>query len=257
VPNKGRGRKRKSRDSPGAKTVRLKGTSVERAIVYGNVAWWLGKEADELHTHRWVAYLRGPLNEDLSYFIKKVVFTLHPSFQNPIRVVDKPPFELAETGWGEFEISMKVFFVDTAEKPVDLFHGLALYPPEGHTAATTKKPVVRETADVLTFTDPTECFFNLLKSRENPSRAKPPIPHPACESIAAIQPSSLRPNIYQEEKEKEELMKLEQAREVVKQEILKIRNKYEQYDEQCQQLRGDVKILTAQAEEAFRAQQTS
>lgn len=33
-------------------------------------------------------------------------------------VLNKPPFEVQETGWGEFEIQIKLFFVDPTEKPV-------------------------------------------------------------------------------------------------------------------------------------------
>ena len=46
---------------------------------------------------------------------QKVTFNLHVSFQNPSRTIEKPPFELTETGWGEFEIGVVVrlfcFFV--------------------------------------------------------------------------------------------------------------------------------------------------
>lgn len=64
---------------------RMKNTVVERPIIVGTIAHWLGKKADETKTHKWTAYLRGPNNEDLSYFIKKVVFQLHPSFKNSKR----------------------------------------------------------------------------------------------------------------------------------------------------------------------------
>jgi YEATS domain-containing protein 4 len=30
---------------------------------------------------------------DLSHAIQKVVFNLHPSFKDPVRVLDKPPYE--------------------------------------------------------------------------------------------------------------------------------------------------------------------
>ncbi len=38
----------------------------------------------------------------------QVKFTLHPSFEQPERVVTAPPFEVTETGWGEFEIAITV-----------------------------------------------------------------------------------------------------------------------------------------------------
>jgi len=33
-------------------------------------------------------------------------------------VVVKPPYEVTETGWGEFEVIIKIFFNDPNEKPV-------------------------------------------------------------------------------------------------------------------------------------------
>jgi YEATS domain-containing protein 4 len=42
-------------------------------------------------------------------------------------VLNKPPFEVQETGWGEFEIQIKLFFVDPNEKPLTLSHILKLF----------------------------------------------------------------------------------------------------------------------------------
>ena len=33
-------------------------------------------------------------------------------------MVTKPPYEVNESGWGEFEIQIKIFFMDQAERPV-------------------------------------------------------------------------------------------------------------------------------------------
>lgn len=84
----------------------------------GSLAFYLGKKADQFATHRWTLYVRSPNGEDLSTFIQKVAFTLHPSFAQPVRgnninfltyfnkfvaEVLAPPYEVTETGWGEFE----------------------------------------------------------------------------------------------------------------------------------------------------------
>lgn len=72
-------------------------------------------------SHKWTVYVRGATNEDLGAVIKRVVFQLHPSFNNPTRVVESPPFELSECGWGEFEIAISLFFhSDVCDKQVDL-----------------------------------------------------------------------------------------------------------------------------------------
>ena len=70
--------------------------------------WREGTQADEYHSHRWTVYVRDPENKDLSHVVDKVVFKLHDSFEKPVRVVEAPPFELTETGWGEFEIGITV-----------------------------------------------------------------------------------------------------------------------------------------------------
>jgi YEATS domain-containing protein 4 len=99
--------------------------------------------------------------EDISYFVKQVVFYLHPSFQNPKRglsvccvcfvelwcspsfslsccslfivhisvirvvsVVEKPPFEITETGWGEFDLLIVLYFTDPSQSPLELVHYL-------------------------------------------------------------------------------------------------------------------------------------
>ena len=66
------------------------------------------------HSHRWTVFLRGLENEDLSYFISSVTFGLHSSFINPNRVLTSPPYEVTETGWGEFVITITVAFTHPA-----------------------------------------------------------------------------------------------------------------------------------------------
>jgi hypothetical protein len=55
-------------------------------------------------------YVRGPNHEDLSLILEKVVFSLHPSFAQPVRELREPPFAVSEMGWGEFEASIRLFF---------------------------------------------------------------------------------------------------------------------------------------------------
>lgn len=51
------------------------------------------------------------LFQKIHYSVKLSVFLLFP-------VVTKPPYEITETGWGEFEIIIKIFFIDPNERPV-------------------------------------------------------------------------------------------------------------------------------------------
>ncbi|XP_015519216.1 YEATS domain-containing protein 4 isoform X2 [Neodiprion pinetum] len=97
---------------------RVKGLTIVKPIVYGNVARYFGKKREEDgHTHQWTVYVKPYNNEDMSTYVKKVHFKLHESYNNPNRIVTKPPYELTETGWGEFEIVIKIYFHDPNERP--------------------------------------------------------------------------------------------------------------------------------------------
>lgn len=90
----------------------------------------------------------------MSAYVKKIQFKLHESYGNPLRgtiyflfmkqafcvfytcmctynycssllVVTKPPYEITETGWGEFEIIIKIFFIDPNERPVSILIQMA------------------------------------------------------------------------------------------------------------------------------------
>lgn len=53
---------------------------------------------------------------------------------------------MTEQGWGEFEVTLQVFFHDSRDKPVELTHMLKLYPDGESTTSqhTGAKPVVSE-----------------------------------------------------------------------------------------------------------------
>jgi hypothetical protein len=51
------------------------------------------------------AYVRG---DGIENVIEWVQFELHPTFQPSIIKVSKPPYEITRTGWGIFEIGIKV-----------------------------------------------------------------------------------------------------------------------------------------------------
>ena len=141
-------------------------TMVACPFVYGSIAYYLGKKADQYASHKWSLYVRGPNYEDLSCFVSKVVFTLHPSFADPIREIIEPPYQVSEYGWGEFEAGIRIFFRDPNEQPIDLIHHIRLYPPaiDGTAveAQSIKLPVVSECYDEIVFTDPSETFKRLL-----------------------------------------------------------------------------------------------
>ena len=118
------------------------------------------KGPDDMSTHEWTLFIRGPNGEDLSVFVEKVVFQLHPSFPMPVRVVHEPPFEVTETGWGEFESSIRIFFRDPEEDPVDISHLIKLYhsPVPGSSAHLSKK------VTYITFPVPAHFYIYLSPS---------------------------------------------------------------------------------------------
>jgi YEATS domain-containing protein 4 len=118
----------------------------------------------------------------------------------PTRSLTAPPYEVTETGWGEFEIGItvraarravplrthairpQVEFVPSAEcAPVELLHGLKLYhgdgpPPLADVIPTVAPlPVVRERLDEFVFVGPPAPFHAMLAARpprEPPSDAE-------------------------------------------------------------------------------------
>jgi YEATS family len=100
--------------------------------------------------------VRGAQNEDLSVYVKRVIFTLHPSFEQSVRILETPPYEVTESGWGEFEVSIKLVFRDTGEKPIEVSHMLRLYPPPENAALSysRKAPLFTEVYDEVIFSQP-------------------------------------------------------------------------------------------------------
>lgn len=120
------------------------------------------------HTHQWTIFLRDPNGEDLSKIIKKVIFKLHDTYPNPARAIESPPFEVTETGWGEFEITLRVFFVNEAsEKNIMLYHHLKLHPygPGSENIPPGTRPVESYIYDEFVFNEPTEAMFELLTAK--------------------------------------------------------------------------------------------
>ncbi|KAG9039497.1 NuA4 histone H4 acetyltransferase complex and the SWR1 complex subunit [Tulasnella sp. JGI-2019a] len=189
------------------RTERQRGFTVYRPIIYGNTAVLLTDEtrgdAAAEHTHRWTVAIRGAASpqegrtdtvggaDDISYFVKRVTFKLHETYANHNRIVDKPPFEVTETGWGEFDVQIRVTFVSEAnEKPISILHHLTLHgwpPPPGTVppAPPLAGPINAWQYDEIVFSEPTKAFLDTLlqhpptplpKVRRRP--APPHIAHP-------------------------------------------------------------------------------
>jgi YEATS domain-containing protein 4 len=91
---------------------------------------------------------------------------------------DVPPggaFEVHETGWGEFEITIKLYYVpESLEKPQTLYHHLRLH-PYGETEEEKEKMKQRGEVPAVVyeeqlFNEPYENFFEILTSPAPPGK---------------------------------------------------------------------------------------
>ena len=109
--------------------------------------------------------MKGVNDEDISYWLKKVQFKLHETYAQAVRTIEQPPFEVTETGWGEFEIQIKLYFVpESTEKPQTLWHSLKLHPYgadiEGKRER--REKVVSQNYEEVIFNEPVEQFYDIL-----------------------------------------------------------------------------------------------
>jgi YEATS domain-containing protein 4 len=88
-------------------------------------------------------------------------------------------FEVHETGWGEFEITIKLYYVsESSEKPQTLYHHLRLHPygrsDEEREAMRASGEVLSWTYDEQVFNEPYEPFYEILTSGALPPAAGAP-----------------------------------------------------------------------------------
>lgn len=109
----------------------------------------------------------------MSLYVKKVHFKLHESYANPNRILTKPPYEIMETGWGEFEVVIKLYFHDPTERPVTLYHILKLFQSpvvDGEISMSTtfdsKKGLVSESYEEIVFQEPTQLMKHYLDNTQ-------------------------------------------------------------------------------------------
>lgn len=151
--------------APPVRKNRVKGVSLHVPIAYGSIATPVKPEdnlPDPSHTHKWTVFLKG--ETDLSYLVQRIDFKLHESFANANRQITKPPYEVSESGWGEFEIIIKIVFIpESGEKPISLSHHLQLYnktlPIDPNAVP---GPVECINYDELVFNDPTAVMHSIL-----------------------------------------------------------------------------------------------
>lgn len=157
------------------------------------------------------------------------------------------PFAVSETGWGEFDITIKLYYVnESGEKPQTLYHYLRLHPygrtDEEKQAMVTQNGEVRAWSyEEQLFNEPYEAFFQLLtagavprgwrssgggssgkgkgkgngKGKGGKNKAPPPLPAPDSGDVwerTAMIPNHNRPGQpFSRETEAAEIKKLKEA----------------------------------------------
>ncbi|TKR77078.1 hypothetical protein L596_018117 [Steinernema carpocapsae] len=150
----------------GASSVeRAKDVKIAKPLIIGNetvkLATPVKRGADDKdHTHEWKLYIRPYNQENLSRWIRKVQFKLHDSYENHTRVVEHPPFEIKETGWGEFEVQIRIYFFDPNEKPVLTFYYIRLF--EQPWTTWSGKTLINDYYDEIVFQEPTMVMYRIL-----------------------------------------------------------------------------------------------
>lgn len=102
---------------------------VRKRIVVGNISKWIPPDwREDGASHKWMMYVRGSKDApDITDFVSKVRFFLHPSYQpNDVVQVVSPPFHLSRRGWGEFPLRVQLHFKNVLNKPMDIIHYLKL-----------------------------------------------------------------------------------------------------------------------------------
>lgn len=145
------------------------------------------------------------------------------------------PFMVSETGWGEFDITVKLYYVnESGEKPQTLYHYLRLHPfgrtEEEKQAMITKNGEVRAWSyEEQLFNEPYDVFYNILTNGAVPkgwktpaggkgkgkNRPTPPLPPPDSDNVwerSAMMPKHNRPaQPFSRETEAAEVKKLKDA----------------------------------------------
>lgn len=225
--------------------------------------------APDNHTHSWSVFVKGLEDTDITYWLRRVQFKLHESIPNHVRSTSKTPFThlcraqdgilimssifffvkiviegevgkpfmVTETGWGEFDITVKLYYVnESGEKPQTLYHYLRLHPfgrtEEEKQAMITQNGEVRAWSyEEQLFNEPYEAFFNILTNGAVPkgwktgagaggkgkgkNRPTPPLPPADSENVwerSAMIPKHNRPAApFSRETEAAEIKKLKDA----------------------------------------------
>ena len=173
------------------------------------------------------------------------------------------PFIVSDTGWGEFDVAIKLYYVnDSGEKPQTMYHYLRLH-PYGRTEEE-KAAMMMENGEVRSwsyeeqlFNEPYDAFYRILTSGAVPrgwkppgggkgkgkNRAPPPLPAPDSGEVwerTAMIPSSNRPGQpFSRETEAAEIKKLREAQAVTEEKTQKVLSELKDKEELLAKLKAE------------------
>lgn len=215
---------------------RRKNVIFTRRIIYGNMAQWLGEElaVEGVKTHKWTCFIRpyNPFEDDFSY-IKKVQVILHPTFANHTRTFTKLPIEVSESGWGEFDITIRLFFVDDTSHDITFL--LRLFPAD---FTRTRELCLFEYVDELVFFEPTEIMYQALVAQEKSK------PQPRADAVTlAMEKMGLDLNV----KAANQLQQLQYAIGAIQNEVTKYEERLKRIEKETEETKKETEQLTRQA----------
>lgn len=152
-----------------ASNKRVKNTRVSRPFIIGSQSWTLTPEnhpdpIPENHTKGWRVYVKGlDGGPDITTWLKKVQFKLHHTYADASRTIEAPPFVISETGYGEFDIELRLYFDSSSgEKAQYRLHRLRLEPFGSEQEIAKQKAdnlVTADNLEVVEFNEPSQDFF--------------------------------------------------------------------------------------------------
>lgn len=204
---------------------RIRHLQIYRPFIFGSEAIPFDpasrpSDAPPDHTHKWRVFVRGVNNAPINYWLRRVQFKLHDTYANSVRTVEAPPFEVEETGWGEFEISIKFYFVaEAGEKPQQLWHALKLHPwqgpPEELERQKRDRSVIKSVCyEEVVFSEPYEAFYDVLTGGGGDTKSKSKgknADKKKDERTAELPPRNADGNLFSREEEMKELDRLGEA----------------------------------------------
>ena len=145
------------------------GEAIQITLEVGHKAHVKEKPDLKGNTHDWNVFIRASESQSIEKLINKVVFTLHETFKKPQRgkliiilkltlkknfkifktfpVIKSPPYSIKESGYGQFEFPIQIYFNGTDEVyKVDYYLELQ--------ATTDKKTFCKLRRETLTFYNP-------------------------------------------------------------------------------------------------------